>query len=88
MFHSSFSALEWGYECDFYVSGNDFLGGDFHWLDGSPVPLPGSPDQYWSADQPDNGGVGNCLLVRKDKYGYSWNDVKCTDIHYALCEDD
>lgn len=74
------------FENDFFLSGNDFAHGEFQWSDGSLVPLPGEPNQKWADTQPDNTGIGNCILAQKDQDGYSWRDVLCSDVNFALCE--
>jgi len=72
----------------FYIAGNDYTDGRLRWSDGSLIPNPGEPDQRWATGQPDNPGIGNCIIVKEYNSGFHWRDFLCVDPFVGLCEDD
>ncbi|KAG8276695.1 mannose binding [Homalodisca vitripennis] len=59
--------------------------GQWVWMSSREPVLPDYSD--WWPGEPNNAGDEHCLeLWERDSRGYKWNDKRCTEQLYPICE--
>uniref|UniRef100_A0A0P4VPI1 C-type lectin domain-containing protein n=2 Tax=Scylla olivacea TaxID=85551 RepID=A0A0P4VPI1_SCYOL len=84
--------IAYGLGGSFWLGASDMaVEGDWHWMDGSRVAR-GTP--YWAIhssftgwiQEPDGDAEENCLALDSSRK-YYFNDLSCSLLHHALCEE-
>ena len=89
-----FGIVETTMICSRYSGGMRLDEGAFYWYSQTEnsrkvVNMEKISQAYWTKGNPDDAGnIENCIEMHYDYDGYGgqWNDVKCNDKNYALCE--
>ncbi|XP_046685237.1 perlucin-like protein [Homalodisca vitripennis] len=70
---------------EFWTSGTNLPMGQWVWMSSREPVLPDYSD--WWPGEPNNAGDEHCLeLWERDSRGYKWNDKRCTEQLYPICE--